>query len=640
MSTVLRFFDVRDQALLPAVGTFRAQRQRRLGRARRLLCVIAAAVLGLVAAACEVGAEVTIQVEEDGSGLVSVGVGLDVPTANALGGEDEARGYERLVNLDDLKDAGWSYDGLTREVDNLYWLRASKSFGNPEELAAVLAEAAGGGVFSDIELERESTFARQKWSLSGEVNAVAAVLNAVNAGPEAASVGGGGLSGLFDFVRTLESFDISGAAGEDAVAALVETMSFRLEVLLPGDPSENSGPNVIELDDSGDGKASIRVLSEADNSTARTIRYLAYAAAALFVVTVLLSIMKWGYVRRKQKLSSKALLRKAAKEERRAKRAARARKRAEARDAAPTVELKEEEFVSFADPRDASLEQAADDYAYAPVDSHAEYQADDAEYQADDGVKAGVDADADDEESFDAEAVPAGTVPADLKWADGSLTPSDAAVPPDVVSQPSPSRQLRLLCVGVWEILLQPPDPPRELLTAFARQMGSTTDESVIAAAYREAVLGRTTPESLWSDCGLDGQANWPAGGPAAQNVSVRPGAKEFLERVVSGGIYTAGVADGVGGWIRQLLRAQKVGNLHTLLISGELRLSETEPEFLRMLETSTGIPAANCLLIHTRVEVLNAAASLGMSTAFFGAEEAASGHPHLDDFSGLGAVS
>ena len=640
MSTALRFFDVRDQALLPAVGAFRVQRQRRLGRARRLLCVIAAAALGLVAAACEVGAEVTIEVEEDGSGLVSVGIGLDVPTANALGGEDEARGYERLVNLDDLKDAGWSYDGLTREVDNLYWLRASKSFGNPEELAAVLAEAAGGGVFSDIELERESTFARQKWSLSGEVDAVAAILNAVNAGPGEASVGGGGLSGLFDFVRTLESFDISGAAGEDAVAALVETLSFRLEVLLPGDPSENSGPNVIELDDSGDGKASIRVLSEADNSTARTIRYLAYAAAALFVVTVLLSIMKWGYVRRKRKLSSKALLRKAAKEERRAKRAARARKKADARDAAPTVELKEEEFVSFADPRDASLEQTADTYAYAPVDSHAEGQVPHAEYQVDDGVDAGLDDDADDEESVDAEAVAAGTVAADLKWADESLTPSDTAAPPGVVSQPSSSRQLRLLCVGVWEVLLQPSDPPGELLTAFARQMGSTTDESVISAAYREAVLGRTTPESLWSDCGLDGKANWPAGGPAAQNVGVRPGAKEFLERVVSGGIYTAGVADGVGGWLRQLLRAQKVGNLHTFLISGELRLSETEPEFLRMLETSTGIPAANCLLIHTRVEVLNAAASLGMSTAFFGAEEAASGHPHLDDFSGLGAVS
>ncbi len=596
-------------------------------------------MLGLVAAACEVGAEITIEVEEDGSGLVSVGVGVDVNTASELGGEDGASGYERLVNLEDLKAAGWDYDGLEREVNDL-WHRASKPFGNPEELADVLEEVVGPGVFSDVELERESAFARQNWSLTGEVNAVQAVLNVVGGG-------GADVGGIFEFVRVLPSFE--GEAGADAAAALSESLSLRLEILLPGDLSEGSGPAVIELDSSGSPEADIRVLSEINDTTARTVRYLAYAAVALFAVTVLLSIVKWGYVRRKRKLSSKVLMGKAAREERRAKRAARARRKAEEQDGAPTVELKEDEFVSFAAPAAPDTAPSVDAEPSGAY-SYEGYEGVDTQYSAEAGL-AEAPAGFTESDSSLAETGAAKTGAEETSASSGEAaplqSPTDAWQPEDaptsvsapaVVTPPPPSRQLQLLCVGIWGVLLDPSDPVEELLTPFVKRMGSAADENVLSVAYREAARGRTTPELLWSDCGLDGPASWPAGGPETESVRVRPGAREFLERTASSGIYVAGIADGVGGWIRNLLLAQKVAGIHTLLVSDELGLSETEPEVLRMLEASTGIPPTNCVVIHNRGEVLDAAASLGMTTAFYGAGEGTSGHPHLNDFPGLGA--
>ena len=642
------------------------------GSTRSRLLVGAVALLGLVAAACEVGAEITIQVEEDGSGLVSVGVGVDVDTATSLGGDDGTEGYESLVNLEDLEAAGWDYSGLSREVNDL-WHRASKPFGNPEELADVLAEAVGPGVFSDIELERESAFARQNWSLTGEVNAVQAVLNVVG-GDGSGAGDGSDVGGIFDFVRALDSLE--GEAGADPALALSESLSFRLEILLPGDLSEGSGPEVIELDSSTSPTASIRVLSEANDTTARTVRYLAYAAVALFAVTVLLSIVKWGYVRRKRKHSSKVLMGKAAREERRAKRAARARRKAEAQDEAPTVELKEDEFVSFAAPAAPDAAQSAEAepsgaytyegaegaeaepssaytyehvegaeaepssaYTYEGVEDAEAVEGADPQYSTEAGLAEApgfTEADSGAADSGAAETGAADSGAAETSTASGEAaplqSPTDAWQPEDaptsvsapaVVTPPS-SRQLQLLCVGIWGVLLDPSDPVRELLTPFAKRMGSAADENVLSVAYREATRGRTTPELLWSDCGLDGPANWPAGGPGAESVRVRPGAREFLERTSSSGIYVAAIADGVGGWIRNILLAQKVVGIHTLLASDELGLSETEPEVLRMLEAATGIPPTNCLVIHTRGEVLDAAASLGMST--------------LNDFPGLGA--
>ena len=70
------------------------------------------AALVLLASACEVRARVQVTVEEDGSGVVEVAVGLDrealaqVPDLDGNGTSD-VTDLVALVRTDDLESAGW-----------------------------------------------------------------------------------------------------------------------------------------------------------------------------------------------------------------------------------------------------------------------------------------------------------------------------------------------------------------------------------------------------------------------------------------------------------------------------------------------------------------------------------------------------
>ncbi len=548
----------------------RSWRAPRLGRA----AVAAVALLGFAAVACEVNTEVTVDVEENGSGVISVGIGVSVATAEALGGEDGAGGYESQMPLADLGAAGWSYEGLTREPDNLYWLRASKPFGNPEQMTGVLSEIAGPGVFTDFELARETSFARQNWAVTGEIDLNRAVRNVF--------ADSAGLNGLWGLVQAIENAGLR-TDDSDAATALANALSLRLEVLLPGQVSETS---VLELDASSSPLGTVSVTSEATDTTARTVRYLAIAAGALFIVSVALGGVRWAYKRRKQKSSADALIAKARKADGRFRAAMKAAKKA-----GGPGEIAggpgEQEYESFAEP--------ASDLEMAPYDYSA---ADESSLQS----------------AEDVEASPDGQ----------RRSPEGQAAP-----KPAPGK-LQLVCVGAWGVLLEPADPVEGLLLPFVRSAGSSVDENVVRSAYREAVRGRTTLEMLWSDCGLDGQPRWPEGGPGSDRAGVHPGAREFLQRLTSTGVFVASVADGIGRWLRELLLAGNLEGIATLMASSEMGMSETDPNIFKALEDATGIPPAGCLVIHTRPEVLDAAASVGMSTASYGAAAGESGHPAL----------
>ena len=90
---------------------------------RRLLVVLVV----LVASACQIRTEVTLDVEEDGSGVVGVAVALDDAAVQ------EVPGLEQELRLDDLEAASWTVSGPTIEADGLTWIRVSKPFGTPAE---------------------------------------------------------------------------------------------------------------------------------------------------------------------------------------------------------------------------------------------------------------------------------------------------------------------------------------------------------------------------------------------------------------------------------------------------------------------------------------------------------------------------
>ncbi len=124
---------------------------------RRLL----AALLLLVAlAGCQLRTEIGITVEDDGSGAIAVAVGLD----------DEALERAGEIQVDDLEATGWTITGPEVEDDGLHWFRATKPFGTPDEAGAVMAEIAEGSPFQDFMVERRKGFGTSTYRFTGTVD--------------------------------------------------------------------------------------------------------------------------------------------------------------------------------------------------------------------------------------------------------------------------------------------------------------------------------------------------------------------------------------------------------------------------------------------------------------------------------------
>lgn len=127
---------------------------------RALLAVVAAAVL----AGCQADLEVTIDVAGDGSGVVTVAVGLD---ADALSRVPDLAGQLRT---EDLEAAGWTV-AEPEEREGRTWIRATKPFEDPSQLPPIMEEISGAdGIFSDVALTREHSFGATTYDLTATVD--------------------------------------------------------------------------------------------------------------------------------------------------------------------------------------------------------------------------------------------------------------------------------------------------------------------------------------------------------------------------------------------------------------------------------------------------------------------------------------
>lgn len=107
-----------------------------------------------------------VLVEEDGSGLVEVVVGLDEDAVERIGGDLQA-----VMEVDDLLASGWELDGPDLDPDGYTRVRLSHPFGTPEEAAEVFAEiAAEDGPFQDFEVTRATSLAETRWTFTGRVD--------------------------------------------------------------------------------------------------------------------------------------------------------------------------------------------------------------------------------------------------------------------------------------------------------------------------------------------------------------------------------------------------------------------------------------------------------------------------------------
>jgi hypothetical protein len=124
-------------------------------RVRALVVGVAALLL----AACHAEGRVDVTVYDDGSGVVSVSVGLDAEAVQRVGDLPAA------VPTVDLVDAGWKVADPRKE-GGLTWLEATKPFGSPKELTQVMSEI---GLFRDWSLKVSDGFASTTWELDGRI---------------------------------------------------------------------------------------------------------------------------------------------------------------------------------------------------------------------------------------------------------------------------------------------------------------------------------------------------------------------------------------------------------------------------------------------------------------------------------------
>ena len=204
---------------------------------RGLRAVVAAVVLVLALASCELRTEINVDVAEDGSGTVEIGAGVD---------DDALERRPTLLDdlaLDDLLATGWTATAPTKEADGLTWVRLRHEFATPDEVGPLVDEIAGeDGPFQDFELTRDDGFAETTYEFSGTVDF------------------GAGVSGLTDDPQVAGALEADPAELIEAEIgqALDEVLRVQVGVRLPGDVESNAPtqasngalwrPSVLERD--------------------------------------------------------------------------------------------------------------------------------------------------------------------------------------------------------------------------------------------------------------------------------------------------------------------------------------------------------------------------------------------------------
>lgn len=205
-----------------------------MGYRRAFLAVLAV----FVAAGCQVRTDVTVSMEDDGSGTVEVAVGLDeeavakVPDLDGSGVSNTAD-LVKLVRVEDLTAAGWTIGEPSEpDSDGFVWVNTTKPFATPDEATQILEDLTGpGGGLRSLELERKASYGSTEY----------------------------GFSGVADLSGGLEAFGDEGLAsaldgeplGQDAAAIeqrlgqpLAEMVKLSVRVELPGGTAEAWAPEL------------------------------------------------------------------------------------------------------------------------------------------------------------------------------------------------------------------------------------------------------------------------------------------------------------------------------------------------------------------------------------------------------------
>ena len=223
--------------------------QRRRAVAGVLRSAVLALGLALLVAACRVDTSVHVEVEDAGSGTVTVVFNAD---AVAVSRVPELAGGLRL---DDARAAGWAVEGPLFRADGGVQVRAVKRFESAAQLPQVLEEIAGPDVIlTGVVLEQTRSFAETSYRFGADIDP----------NPPLDAFSDGALAAIFEgrpFGRPLQDLVAEAGAPEDSLG-----LEFSLTLL---DADEAFGASSAAFGVEGELEDEMAGLSpEVDGSTA------------------------------------------------------------------------------------------------------------------------------------------------------------------------------------------------------------------------------------------------------------------------------------------------------------------------------------------------------------------------------------
>lgn len=470
---------------------------------RRLLPALAFILLFLTA--CEVGAEISIDVEEDGSGTVETRVTLDSQAIGVIGEE----ALEDQLAIADLEATGWLIDGPFPDDDGVTVITGTKAFSTADQMQAVLDELMGAnGPLRNFELTTERAFGETTYQLDGVID----------------FSGGIGLLGDADLLTSLDG-NVLGRPVSEIEAEygdpIEEIFPILVRIDVPGAEVREYVPTVVDTE-----PIDVDIMAVQENLIAKLWKWVGWAALILFAVSLVITTI--GYI---------------------AERRIRARQ------------------PKFGSPESMRTR-----------------------------------------------------VPVGATAASGAATGRGPASPQSAVRQGStggPKRKLRLVVLDSMGVLFNTGDDPGELLIPFVHEHGGGASDNEIEEAHRLLTLGRMNTGEFWEEVGVDGE-------PLKLNedylryIKLASGTTDFLKEMRRRDLAVAVVSNDASDWSQMLRDRHGLSVIEPWIVSAEVGVRKPDPGIYEALRRTTGVPYENCLMIDGRLSNLDAAKTLGMSTAWF----------------------
>lgn len=230
-------------------------------------------VLVALTAACQTTVEVTLAVSDDGTGEITVAVGLDDDAAAEVGDLTES------VLVADLVEAGWTVVGPSVEGDRT-WLRATRAFGSPEQAEALLAGVFGAEVMRSVDLRRADGFTDTTWRFDASLDLRGGL----------ASFSDAALAEALDGEPVGESED---AIAERFGSPVDELLALELRVELPGEVVSSTAPDGVWRMAPGDGPVPVSLVAERSDAAPLVWAVAGVVASAVALALVARLAVRW-----------------------------------------------------------------------------------------------------------------------------------------------------------------------------------------------------------------------------------------------------------------------------------------------------------------------------------------------------------